>query len=296
MARNWTMCAGLHGLYGDIYEKTSNNLGNGIVARATTLGALPNGGSLAIGTSAITSTQAIAAGAVDFVSIADNTDADVFSFTITAPLTLSATLTPRGGVFNQGPEGSGQSSFNANARNNLSLTLLGSNGVTQLGSASSAAAGVAETLTNISLSSVGTYYVRVQGADANVQLYDLRLTAQASAPLLAGDYNDDGVVNASDYAVWRDNLGLDVVLPGDTTPGNVSGADYNVWVSAFGATSATTVIAAAAPEPTALVLLLGAMIFGSRLMFPRSAIPVKCRLSHSPERTRAATPYTIIDV
>jgi serralysin len=287
---------GIHGLYGDVYEKTFNNLGNGIVSRATAIGALSNGGSLAIGTSAITSTQEIAASAVDFVSIADNTDADVFSFTITAPLTLSATLTPRGGVFNQGVEGGAQSSFNANARNNLSLTLLGSNGATQLGSASSAAAGVAETLTNISLSSAGTYYVRVQGADANVQLYDLRLAAQASAPLLAGDYNNDGAVNASDYAVWRDNLGLDVVLPGDTTPGNVSGADYNVWVSAFGNSSSSTVIVAAAPEPTAMVLVLGAMLFSSRLMFPRSTNPVKCELSHSPERKRAATSSTDFDV
>jgi hypothetical protein len=256
---------GIHGLYGDVYEKTNNNQGNGTAARATALGALSTGGSLAIGTSAITDTQAIAAGAVDFVSIADNTDADVFSFTITAPLTLTATLTPRGGMFDQGVQGGAQAPFNANARNNLALTLLGSNGVTQLGSADSAAAGVAETLTNIALAAAGTYYVRVQGADANVQLYDLLLTTRANALLLAGDYNDDGVVNAADYAVWRDNLGLDVVLPGDPTPGSVTGADYNVWVSAFGNTSAATAVAAAVPEPTAMMLALGAMILCRRI-------------------------------
>lgn len=58
------------------------------------------------------------------------------------------------------------------------------------------------------------------------------------APLL-GDFNDDTIVDAGDYTVWRDNLGAvdDTVLNenGDGIPG-VTAADYNVWKNNFGAT------------------------------------------------------------
>ena len=51
-----------------------------------------------------------------------------------------------------------------------------------------------------------------------------------------GDYNDDSVVDAADYTVWRDNLGQDVTLPNDPTPGMVTAEDYDVWRANFGAT------------------------------------------------------------
>lgn len=53
----------------------------------------------------------------------------------------------------------------------------------------------------------------------------------------AGDYNNDAVVDAADYTVWRDNLGTSVALPGDITPNKVSSDDYLVWKNNFGATS-----------------------------------------------------------
>lgn len=49
-----------------------------------------------------------------------------------------------------------------------------------------------------------------------------------------GDYNDNGVVDAADYALWRDKLGQNVTLPNDSTPGTVAQADYTVWRSHFG--------------------------------------------------------------
>ena len=77
---------------------------------------------------------------------------------------------------------------------------------------------------------------------------------------LAGDYNDDGIVDAADYAVWRDHLGTSITLPGDTTPGTVSQADYNVWRANFGATAASLAIGhstgQAVPEPQSLALIL----------------------------------------
>lgn len=61
-----------------------------------------------------------------------------------------------------------------------------------------------------------------------------------TAPALAtnGDYNDNGVVDAADYTIWRDNFGSSVSLPNDPTPGSVDQGDYDVWRSNFGGTEA----------------------------------------------------------
>jgi hypothetical protein len=58
-----------------------------------------------------------------------------------------------------------------------------------------------------------------------------------AAPAVNGDYNNNGVVDAGDYAVWRKRLGQNVTLPNDTTPGMVTAADYAVWRSNFGKTA-----------------------------------------------------------
>jgi len=57
---------------------------------------------------------------------------------------------------------------------------------------------------------------------------------------LTGDYNNDGVVNAADYVVWRKSNGQNVTLPNDSTPGTVSAADYTVWRANFGQTAAAS--------------------------------------------------------
>ncbi len=84
---------------------------------------------------------------------------------------------------------------------------------------------------------------------------------------LDGDYNDDGVVNAADYTVWRDNLGSsDAALNGNGSgdaSGNVVQADYTLWAGNFGATSGSP--ASAVPEPTAACLaFLGLAAVGCR--------------------------------
>lgn len=78
---------------------------------------------------------------------------------------------------------------------------------------------------------------------------------------LAGDYNADGLVNAVDYTVWRDNLGLsDAALNGNGT-GDVSGtvvaADYDAWNSNYGASAFSAV---SIPEPGALLLVLAGIV------------------------------------
>ncbi|MEN0109908.1 MAG: hypothetical protein AAF805_04220, partial [Planctomycetota bacterium] len=78
-------------------------------------------------------------------------------------------------------------------------------------------------------------------------------------PSLDGDYSDNGVVDAADYTVWRDNVGTLNTLPNDVTPGVVDGGglgdggDYDVWVNAFGNTASA---ASVVPEPTAIVVAI----------------------------------------
>lgn len=84
---------------------------------------------------------------------------------------------------------------------------------------------------------------------------------------LPGDFNNDLVVDAADYTVWRDNLGSATTLPGDPTPGMVTAADRAVWAANYGATAppAAASYATAVPEPGALGLLLGGILGGASL-------------------------------
>jgi hypothetical protein len=71
-----------------------------------------------------------------------------------------------------------------------------------------------------------------------------------------GDYNDNGTVDAADYTRYRDNLGANILLPNDSTPGSVTAADYTVWKTNFGLSGAGSAAASAAvPEPLGLVML-----------------------------------------
>ena len=76
--------------------------------------------------------------------------------------------------------------------------------------------------------------------------------------LLPGDYNDDGLVDASDYTVWRDSFGSTITLPNeDASPNVVDMSDYNVWKVNFGTTivsGAGALSSGSVPETTTFVL------------------------------------------
>jgi hypothetical protein len=77
--------------------------------------------------------------------------------------------------------------------------------------------------------------------------------------LTPGDYDHDGIVDASDYAVWRATFGstTDLRADGDHS-GTVDQGDYDTWMSNFGNTSGSGAGANSSvtvPEPRSLLLL-----------------------------------------
>jgi hypothetical protein len=96
-----------------------------------------------------------------------------------------------------------------------------------------------------------------------------------TVPELLGDYNENDVVDAADYTVWRDAVtaGLDTLPHRD--PSKVNGTDlvgdddFTFWRDHFGETlgigsgSGSLVAATAVPEPSSLVLALFAAMVAS---------------------------------
>ena len=96
------------------------------------------------------------------------------------------------------------------------------------------------------------------------ELSDSTTFYQIDLVSLTGDFNNDGIVSAADYTVWRDNNGLAVTLPNDQTPGTVDQSDYIDWKNNFGlsvgsgASQPTTI-----PEPGSMLLLMVFLSIGA---------------------------------
>jgi hypothetical protein len=98
--------------------------------------------------------------------------------------------------------------------------------------------------------------------DYNEMIYSLDLTKIPNLfARIPGDYNRDGVVDASDYVVWRAAMQGNGDLSADGSgDGVINAADYAVWRAHFGATSAgSAALAQAVPEPSTSCLILAAM-------------------------------------
>lgn len=76
-----------------------------------------------------------------------------------------------------------------------------------------------------------------------------------------GDFNGDTLVDAADYAVWRNNLGEDegVLMGGGDGLDGVDMKDYDIWRAHFGAAPAPVAAANTTPEPTAVVIAVAAL-------------------------------------
>jgi hypothetical protein len=102
----------------------------------------------------------------------------------------------------------------------------------------------------------GLKWALMQGAITNY------LEVIESAPL-AGDYNDDGVVDAADYTTWRDSLENGTPLVNETaSPGTIDAEDYAAWKTNFGAVNGPGMgSTASVPEPASAALCCLAGIF-----------------------------------
>jgi hypothetical protein len=167
-----------HRNYGDVNEKGGANETAGT---ATDLGSIGDGVTVSIGTQA--NDTRVEANDTDFVSIDDDSDIDVFSFTVSANSSIDVNLSPEGPTYNQGRQGqNNQAPYDASAQSDLSFEILGTDGTTVLTTASANGIGASESLTAFDLNVAGTYYVRISGADNAVQMYQLDVSVSVDAP------------------------------------------------------------------------------------------------------------------
>jgi uncharacterized delta-60 repeat protein len=161
--------------YGDALEK---NGGNDTSGNATDLGTILAGQTVFRGTDGID--NRVAFSETDFVSIDDNSDTDVFSFTFGSGLGLDVLLTPRGPSYLSGvqnPDGSCSAGtlFDASSQSDLTLEILGTDGTTVVATANATGVGAAESISGLELPA-GTYFARVTGAANAAQMYELGVT------------------------------------------------------------------------------------------------------------------------
>jgi hypothetical protein len=99
--------------------------------------------------------------------------------------------------------------------------------------------------------------------DATLRMGAVQYVSGASA--LAGDYNDDGIVDGADYVLWR--KGGPLANEGRST-GVTDQADYHFWRLRYGASTAvpsgTALRNESVPEPGYGLLLTGLIIFRRR--------------------------------
>lgn len=79
---------------------------------------------------------------------------------------------------------------------------------------------------------------------------------EPTQPVTTGDYNNNGIVDAADYVVWRRTLDQSVSngTGADGVPdGIIDGDDYNFWVTHYGE---VVPLGSSVPEPAMLVMLL----------------------------------------
>jgi predicted carbohydrate-binding protein with CBM5 and CBM33 domain len=75
---------------------------------------------------------------------------------------------------------------------------------------------------------------------------------------IAGDYDADGVVDASDYTVWRDHVGAAAgSLPNDVEGGVIGTKQYTRWKTNFGVRSGAGSASAVPEAGTFLLMVVG---------------------------------------
>ena len=128
----------------------------------------------------------------------------------------------------------------------------------------------------LSIPQQGQYVLQVHSAGGSLVdplSYSLAWYVDVPEVTLLGDYNENDVVDAADYTVWRDALTAgSTSLTNDPTPGAVDESDFAYWRAHFGETLGSgsgSAASAAVPEPSGLALALFALL--SRIFLVSSA-------------------------
>lgn len=124
----------------------------------------------------------------------------------------------------------------------------------QWGQASIPVSDIRGTAIDLRMLSYSFVILEEHGVAANFAVDNIYWDSPVST--IAGDYNNDGKVDAADYVVWRNN---------PSAFGGTSG--YNTWRTHFGATASIGSSFAAIPEPSVLFFLtaLGMIWSGPKL-------------------------------
>ncbi|MEC9374030.1 MAG: matrixin family metalloprotease, partial [Planctomycetota bacterium] len=153
---------GAHSLYGDRFEP---NASAATAVDLASMGLVPNNPF-----------------SISTLSMHASGDQDFFAVPSTGGVTVSATVTPTGFTYNEAPQaGNGSCPTGSNTvaleQQNLVLEVIGPDGGTVLASANVNGFGGSETLTDVNLSNVADYYVRVRSAGGtSVQTYNITIT------------------------------------------------------------------------------------------------------------------------
>jgi hypothetical protein len=97
-------------------------------------------------------------------------------------------------------------------------------------------------------------------AAADASLFNLLVSGTSvilQAIGLPGDYNQNGIVDAADYVVWRKNQGTTIPLPNDLIGGTIGTAQYDQWRTHYGQTAGSGLGGGATvsvPEPATVVM------------------------------------------
>jgi hypothetical protein len=98
---------------------------------------------------------------------------------------------------------------------------------------------------------------------------------------LVADYNNDGAVDAGDYATWRRSEGTANALPNDPIGGTIGAAQYDQWRSHFGQPAgrgSRSIASTAVPEPGSAVLICLGWLAGLYRRSPPGTVPQAFRI------------------
>jgi hypothetical protein len=105
--------------------------------------------------------------------------------------------------------------------------------------------------------SVGRYIKVETTKEEHLVFTELRAFEGPGSSFPTGDYNQNGVVDDSDYTAWKLAYGTANAAADGNSDGIVDAADYTIWRDNLGGSGSGGLGANSVPEPSTLVLLLG---------------------------------------